>query len=134
MEMTYLTILRKLFEYTGLGLADAGASATTALEAAGFTLNYQAADEVAYRLTKATAIVGRDWDQADAETRRMLLHVAELPSGTLNYLAQVATHPAAGTPAATRPGPRAEPPAVPPMGSGPAPGEGPAGEGTRGSP
>ena len=87
-EMTYLTILGTLYRYTDLSLADAGLSATSWLEAAGMPLNYQAADEVAFRLTAATAIIGKDWDDADAEVRRMLLHVAELPSGTLQYLRQ----------------------------------------------
>ena len=87
-EMTYLAILDALYRYTGLSLADAGLSATSHLEAAGAALNYQAADEVAFRLTAATAIVGKDWDDADAAVRRMLLHVAELPSGTLQYLQQ----------------------------------------------
>ncbi len=87
-EMTYLSILRKLYQYTSLSLADAGLSATTSLEAAGTALDYRAADELAFRLTAATTIVGKDWDAADAATRRMLLHVAELPSGTLHYLEQ----------------------------------------------
>ena len=85
-EMSYLTILDTLYRYTALSLADAGLSATSSLEAAGMPLNYQAADEVAFRLTAATAIVGTDWDDADVAVRRMLLHVAELPSGTLHYL------------------------------------------------
>jgi hypothetical protein len=87
-EMTYLTILRKLYQYTALSLADAGLSATSSLEASGLPLDYRAADEVAFRLTAATGILGRDWDEADAPTRRMLLHIAELPSGTLQYLQQ----------------------------------------------
>lgn len=87
-EMTYFSILRTLYRYTDLSLADAGLSATSSLEAAGMPLNYQAADEVAFRLTAATAIIGRDWDEADADIRRMLLHLAALPSGTLQHLAQ----------------------------------------------
>jgi hypothetical protein len=87
-EMTYLTLLRSLYQYTALSLADAGLSATVALEGAGHPLDYRVADEVAFRLTAATAIIGQDWDDADAATRRMLLHVAELPSGTLQYLQQ----------------------------------------------
>ncbi|HEV7216416.1 MAG TPA: hypothetical protein VGP33_14965 [Chloroflexota bacterium] len=87
-EMSYLTILGTLYRYTDLRLADAGLSATSSLESAGMPLNYQAADEVAFRLTAATAIIGKDWDDADAAVRRMLLHVAELPSGTLQYLQQ----------------------------------------------
>lgn len=85
-EMTYLSLLRKLYQYTSLSLADAGLMATSSLEAAGMTLDFRVADEVAFRVTAATAIIGRDWDDADATTRRMLLHVAELPSGTLQYL------------------------------------------------
>lgn len=87
-EMTYLSLLRTLYRYTALSLADAGLSATASLEASGDALDYRVADEVAFRLTAATAIVGKDWDEADAATRRMLLHVAELPSGTLTYLQQ----------------------------------------------
>ena len=87
-EMSYLNILGMLYRYTGLRLADAGLLATSSLENAGMSLNYQAADEVAFRLTAATAIIGKDWDEADAAVRRMLLHVAELPSGTLQYLQQ----------------------------------------------
>lgn len=87
-EMNYLTILHKLYQYTGLSLADAGLSATSSLEAAGLPLDHYAADEVAFRLTSATAVLGKDWDEVDAATRRMLLHVAELPSGTLQYLQQ----------------------------------------------
>jgi hypothetical protein len=87
-ETTYLTILRKLYQYTGLSLADAGLSVQSSLEAAGLAFDYRAADEVAFRLTAATAIVGTDWDEADGAGRRMLLHVAELPSGTLQYLQQ----------------------------------------------
>jgi len=34
-ETTYLTILRKLYQYTGLSLADAGLSVQSSLEAAG---------------------------------------------------------------------------------------------------
>jgi hypothetical protein len=87
-EMTYLSLLRRLYRYTALSLADAGLSVTVALEGAGLPLDYRVADEVAFRLTAATDIIGKDWDEADAATRRMLLHVAELPSGTLQYLQQ----------------------------------------------
>lgn len=85
-DMTYLDILHKLYHYAGLSLADAGLAATHSLEAGGQPLDYRAADEVAARLTSATAIIGQDWDAADPTTRRMLLHVAELPSGTLRFL------------------------------------------------
>jgi hypothetical protein len=85
-ETNYLTILDMLYRYTNLSLADAGLSATRALEAEGLSLDHYAADEVAFRLTSATAVLGKDWDEVDAPTRRMLLHVAELPTGTLLYL------------------------------------------------
>jgi len=86
MEMTYLHILRKLYTRTSLSMQDAGLSATAALENEGYDLDYRAADEVAFRLTAATTVVGRDWDAADSATRRMLLHLAELPMGTLEFL------------------------------------------------
>ncbi|HEY8741988.1 MAG TPA: hypothetical protein VIU62_02750 [Chloroflexota bacterium] len=87
-ETTYLSILHKLYEYTGLSLADAGLLISSSSDASGLPFDYRAADEVAFRLTAATAIVGKDWDEADGAVRRMLLHVAELPSGTLQYLLQ----------------------------------------------
>ena len=86
MEMTYLHIIRKLYTRTSLSMQDAGLSATAALEKEGYALDYRAADEVAFRLTTATAVLGQDWDEADGATRRMLLHLAELPIGTLEFL------------------------------------------------
>lgn len=97
MEMTYLHLLRKLYTRTELSLHDAGLSATAELENEGYTLDYRAADELAFRLTAAPAVIGHDWDDADGATRRMLLHLAELPTGTLEFLERrVARSGAAG--------------------------------------
>ncbi|MCL4545991.1 MAG: hypothetical protein M1118_15595 [Chloroflexi bacterium] len=86
MQPTYLDFLRELYDHVELSLSDAGLAASSSLDLNGEFFDAQTADEVADRLSVATVIVGQDWDSADPAVRRMLLHVAQLPFGTLRHL------------------------------------------------
>ncbi len=88
MQPTYLDFLQELYEHVELSLSDAGLAALATLDVENGELEPQTADEVADRLTAATSIVGQDWDTTTPAMRRMLLHIAQLPFGTLRFLEQ----------------------------------------------
>lgn len=92
MQPTYLDFLRELYEHVEFSLSDAGLAALATLNVENGELEPQTADEVADRLTAATSILGQDWDTTTPARRRMLLHIAQLPFGTLRFLEQRILH------------------------------------------